>query len=71
MGGDAGRVIVGVASPSIVVVRPSASSLDFRLVSIGRMIWSVRGGLAANSCAFSLGGGRNGEPGDGNGDVEL
>lgn len=60
--------ILGVDSPSRVGTAPLDGSFDFRFVAIARMICS---GLAANSCAFSLGGGRKGEPGDGKGDDEV
>lgn len=64
-----GSWMVGVASPSRCLAAPFVWSSDLRLVSMARMICSI--GFAANSCAPSLGGGRNGDPGDGKGDEEV
>ena len=62
--------MVGVVTSLSGNAALSGWSFDLRLVALLRMICSTGESLLANSCGLSFGGGRNGDPGDGNGEVE-
>ena len=61
--------IVGVTSPSLRddLLTPFISSCDFVFV---RKTWSTGEWRDANSCAPNLGGGKNADPGEGNGELD-
>ena len=69
-GGELGTAMVGVVTSPSGNAAPLASSFDLRLVALLRMICSMGESLLANSCGLSFGGGRKGDPGDGNGEVD-